>query len=238
MQFNTQVMKQMRKIEYALLQQKKQQQAQANGSAGGHKTTAVAQQISINNTQNNTIIAPNQGLLGDSGQQQLSQAQKAIQNQLLGNNSHKQNTSGGPSVGVSGNGSNNNNNKNGSGNTNQSSSHHAKSSKSSVSTFKSASNNTNGTNNNANAPYTAVQPSQSNDSTGQLMQTKNGLIQKKNVTSIHSMVDSGNRAKPSKHQRVHSDGNQMMQSMFHSYSGRIPSLGGIKHKRGKSGQIG
>ena len=29
-----------------------------------------------------------------------------------------------------------------------------------------------------------------------------------------------------------------MQSMFHSYSGRIPSLGGIKHKRGKSGQIG
>ena len=29
-----------------------------------------------------------------------------------------------------------------------------------------------------------------------------------------------------------------MQSVFHSYSGRIPSLTSINHKRGKSGQIG
>ena len=67
----------MRKIEYALLQQKKQSQQQqapqhhlqnssgslgntANGQslgAGQQKTTAVAQSISINNTQNNTIIS-------------------------------------------------------------------------------------------------------------------------------------------------------------------------------------
>ena len=75
-----------------------------------------------------------------------------------------------------------------------------------MSTLKSASNNTNGTNN-ANKNYIAVQPLQENESSGQLMQTKNGLIQKKNLTSIQSNPDSGNRTKVSKHQRVNSDGN-------------------------------
>ena len=39
-----------------------------------------------------------------------------------------------------------------------------------------------------------------------------------------------------RHQRVNSDGAHMMSSVFQSYSGRIPSLTSINHKRGKSGQ--
>ena len=66
-------MKQMRKIEYALLQQKKHHQVshqtqqhsiggqgasgQASTGPGSQQMTAVAQSISINNTQNNTIIS-------------------------------------------------------------------------------------------------------------------------------------------------------------------------------------
>lgn len=47
-------------------------------------------------------------------------------------------------------------------------------------------------------------------------------------------VKTGGREQ--RHQRVKSDGVHMINSVFQSYSGRIPSIPGINHKRGKSGQ--
>ena len=59
---------------------------------------------------------------------------------------------------------------------------------------------------------------------------------KKRISANQGLESQSRPKLGSKHQRVHSDGNQMLIGKQNAYQGY--SLTGINHKRGRSGQIG